>query len=52
MSKRHKFKQFMKKKNLNPMNNRKKVGIIYSLRVLDCSFYLPLEPHTLWQQAK
>ncbi|HHZ7163938.1 TPA: penicillin-binding protein [Enterococcus faecalis] len=28
MSKRHKFKQFMKKKNLNPMNNRKKVGII------------------------
>ena len=28
MSKRHKFKQFKKKKNLNPMNNRKKVGII------------------------
>ena len=52
MSKRHKFKQFMKKKNLNPMNNRKKVGIILFATSIDCSFYLPLERHTLWQQAK
>ena len=52
MSLKNKIRRFMEKKNLNPMNNRKKVGIILFATSIGLFFLLPKKQNSCTKEVK